>query len=88
MDIRIFDAPGSFIRYTVVIDRGNGSKEFYSMSDNPHHSNGLNIFCGTSTYGYKERPHLGKRLKGIPKGICEAVKNRVSNNGIVLEKVS
>ena len=79
MNIQVFDVPGCFIRFTVVIDRENGNKEFYSMSENPHHSMGLNMFCGSNEDGYKEGNHLGKKLKGIPKCIYDAVKKRISN---------
>jgi len=76
MRIRIYDSPEYIDRYTVVIDRAEGSQEFYAMSRSPSHPQGFNQFCGTSQDGYFEGPHLGKPLKQIPECIRSAVELR------------
>lgn len=77
MEIRVFDLPEYIDRYTLVIEREEGNREFYAMSENPTDSLGVNMFCGTTLDGYIEGPHLGKQLYGIPECICSAVERRI-----------
>ncbi len=73
--IRVYDVPEVIDRYTVVIDRGD-VVEFYAMSENPFHPQGVNVFCGESQEGYEEF-NLGQLLNMIPQGILPAIMERL-----------
>ena len=77
MEIRLYDTPEYFDRYTLVIDRGDGNHEFYAMSENPENPQGMNLFCGTKQDGYKEGPHLGEKPNEIPESIQSAMERRI-----------
>lgn len=77
MEIRMFDLPEYIDRYTLVVEREEGNREFYAISENPIHPLGVNMFCGTNLDGYIEGPHLGKQLDEIPECICSAVERRI-----------
>ena len=78
MGIQMYDSPTCIDRYTVVIDSGYGFLEFFAMSGNPSHPQGVNMYCGSSLDGYFKGPHLGALLEEIPGCIRSAIELRAS----------
>lgn len=80
-DVSVYDNGGkTFDRYTVVHDdKKSGDKHFYGMSHDPHGPQSFNQYAGSGADGYKEGPHLGKKLKEIPEHLHKAIKERISD---------
>ena len=78
METRVYDNPACIDRYTVVIFGKDGNYDFYAMSGNPSHPQGMNMYCGSSIDGYQYGSHLGALLDVIPECIRSAVELRAS----------
>lgn len=73
-EIVVYDNGGKTAdRYTVII-----GDDFFAMGDTPKDPGGFNQFLGGRADGYKEGPHLGKRVKfeSLPKQVQEAILER------------
>ena len=67
--VTVYDNGGkTYDRYTVVI-----GKDVFGMSENAW---GFNQYCGEVGREVILGKHLGKKLKGIPESIVQAVVNR------------
>lgn len=73
-DIVVYDKEGNDLdRYTVII-----SDSVYSMSENAHSPQGVNLYCGERNEFPEDVSHFGKIVdfESLPDGVKYAIKDR------------
>ena len=78
MNIRIFDNPKTFDRYSVVLEDG----DCLGLSNNPGSPQGFSQWCGQVEAG----PHLGKELswEELPANVQAHIKIRLAGMEVSL----